>query len=203
MMFKQFRSLFFFTLLMSVSGILWAAETDTGTTAWMLTSTTLVLLMVPGLAMFYGGLVRTKNVVGTMMHSFVSMAIIGVLWAVCGYALAFGPNVLGGWVGWNPDFVLLKGLDDSIMEGGVPELVFAMFQGKFAIITPALIAGAFAEELNSEDTVFLLRFGVFSFICRFVIGFGRKMVFFLIWGRMAQLISRAEQWFTFPRVSAR
>jgi len=65
---------------------------DTGTTAWMLTSTTLVLLMVPGLAMFYGGLVRTKNVVGTMMHSFAAMAIIGVLWTVCGYAMSFGKS---------------------------------------------------------------------------------------------------------------
>ena len=70
------------------------ADVDSGTTAWMLTSTALVLLMVPGLAMFYGGLVRTKNVLTTMMHSFVAMAVIGVLWAVCGYSLAFGKNIL-------------------------------------------------------------------------------------------------------------
>ena len=84
--------------------VVWAAETptvDTGTTAWMLISTGLVLFMVPGLAMFYGGLVRTKNVLGTMMHSFIAMAVIGVLWAVCGYSLAFGKNILGGWIGWN------------------------------------------------------------------------------------------------------
>ena len=77
--------------------VVWAAETptvDTGTTAWMLISTALVLFMVPGLAMFYGGLVRTKNVLGTMMHSFIAMAVIGVLWAVCGYSLAFGKNIL-------------------------------------------------------------------------------------------------------------
>ena len=121
---------------------------DSGITAWMLVSTTLVLLMVPGLAIFYGGLVRTKNVLGTMMHSFVSMAVVGVLWSVCGYALAFGPNVLGGFVGWNSDFVFLKGLDESIMSAGIPEYVFAMFQGKFAIITPALIAGAVAERIS-------------------------------------------------------
>jgi len=121
---------------------------DTGTTAWMLISTGLVLLMVPGLAMFYGGLVRSKNVLGTMMHSFVSMAIIGVLWAVCGYALCFGRSVLGGWVGWNSDYFFLKGIDDSIHSAGVPEYVVAMFQGKFAIITPALIAGAFAERVR-------------------------------------------------------
>jgi Amt family ammonium transporter len=121
---------------------------DTGSTAWMLISTALVLLMVPGLAMFYGGLVRNKNVLGTMMHSFVSMAIIGVLWAVCGYSLSFGKNVLGGWIGWNPDYFFLKGIDDSIHSAGVPEYVVAMFQGKFAIITPALIAGAFAERVR-------------------------------------------------------
>jgi ammonium transporter, Amt family len=121
---------------------------DSGTTSWMLTSTALVLLMVPGLALFYGGLVRTKNVLGTMMHSFAAMAIVGVLWAVCGYALSFGPNVLGGWIGWNPDNLLLAGMDTTIMPSGIPEYVFAMFQGKFAIITPALIAGAFAERVR-------------------------------------------------------
>jgi Amt family ammonium transporter len=123
-------------------------EVDTGTTAWMLTSTGLVLLMVPGLAMFYGGLVRTKNVLGTMMHSFASMAIVGVLWMICGYAMSFGSNTLGGWCGWNKDFFLLKGIDTSIIDAGIPEYVFAMFQGKFAIITPALIAGAFAERVK-------------------------------------------------------
>ena len=121
---------------------------DTGVTAWMLTSTALVLLMVPGLAMFYGGLVRTKNVLGTMMHAFASMVIVGVLWVVCGYAMAFGPNVLGGWCGFRSDYVLLRGLDTAILDSGIPEYVFAMFQGKFAIITPALIAGAFAERVR-------------------------------------------------------
>ncbi|HUW81524.1 MAG TPA: ammonium transporter [Phycisphaerae bacterium] len=125
-----------------------ATAVDTGTTAWMLTSTALVLLMVPGLAIFYGGLVRTKNVIGTMMHSFSAMALVGVLWAVCGYALSFGGNVLGGWFGWNGDYFLLRGIDETIMSSGVPEYVFAMFQGKFAIITPALIAGAFAERVR-------------------------------------------------------
>ncbi|MCB1069428.1 MAG: ammonium transporter [Kiritimatiellae bacterium] len=120
---------------------------DTGITAWMLTSTALVLLMVPGLAMFYGGLVRTKNVLGTMMHSFAAMAIVGVLWMVCGYALCFGPSVCP-WTGWSWDYFFLRGIDQSITEGGIPEYVFAMFQGKFAIITPALIAGAFAERVR-------------------------------------------------------
>jgi Amt family ammonium transporter len=121
---------------------------DTGATAWMLVSTALVLLMVPGLAMFYGGLVRTKNVLGTMMHSFAAMAIIGVLWVLIGFALAFGPNVLGGWIGFDPQLVFLRKFDSTVGANGVPDLVFAMFQGKFAIITPALIAGAFAERVR-------------------------------------------------------
>ncbi len=121
---------------------------DTGTTAWMLTSTALVLLMVPGLAMFYGGLVRTKNVLGTMMHSFVSIAIIGVLWTVYGYAATFGTNHWGGFIGWDWDMFLFQGMDNAIDKAShVPEYVIAMFQGKFAIITPALIAGALAERV--------------------------------------------------------
>ena len=123
---------------------------DTGTTAWMLASTALVLLMVPGLAMFYGGLVRTKNVLGTMMHSFAAMAIVGVLWAVCGYAMTFGAS--NGWFGWDWGKFLLQGIDTSLVRGSdgawIPEYAFAMFQGKFAIITPALIAGAFAERVR-------------------------------------------------------
>ena len=119
---------------------------DTGSTSWMLISTALVLLMIPGLAMFYGGLVRTKNVLGTMMHSFVPLAVIGVLWVVCGYALTFGHGILGGLVGWDPDYFFLKGIDDRI-TGGIPDYVIAMFQGKFAIITPALISGALAERV--------------------------------------------------------
>lgn len=148
---KLGMTIMFVLLFLSYAGNAWAAdgpEVDHGITAWMLTSTALVLLMVPGLAMFYGGLVRTKNVLGTMMHSFAAMAIVGVLWAVCGYALSFGTNVLGGWIGWNPAYFLLRGIDTTITSSKIPEYVFAMFQGKFAIITPALIAGAFAERVS-------------------------------------------------------
>ncbi len=126
---------------------------DSGATAWMLTSTALVLLMVPGLAMFYGGLVRTKNVLGTMLHAFAAMAVVGVIWVVIGYALAFGPNALGGWIGWDPGLVFLRSIDGTVSSNGVPDLVFAMFQGKFAIITPALIAGAFAERVRFRGYV--------------------------------------------------
>ena len=145
--------------------------TDTGTTSWMLTSTALVLLMVPGLAMFYGGLVRTKNVIGTMMHSFAAMVIIGVLWPMVGYALSFGPGVLGGFVGWDSKYFMLQGIDETIMPTKIPEYVFAMFQGKFAIITPALIAGAFAERVNFKGyALFIALWSVFVYspICHWV-----------------------------------
>ena len=132
------------------------AVVDTGATAWMLTSTALVLLMVPGLAMFYGGLVRSKNVLGTVMHSFVAMGIITVLWLIVGYSMCFGQNILGGWFGWNLDYFFLKGIDTNILEAGVPEYVFSMFQCKFAIITPALIAGAFAERVNFKAYCFFI-----------------------------------------------
>lgn len=125
-----------------------APTVDSGATAWMITSTALVLLMVPGLAMFYGGLVRSKNVLGTMMHSFAAMGVMGVLWVVVGYAMSFGPSVLGGWFGWDSNLLFLSGIDETIDATGVPQIVFAMFQGKFAIITPALIAGAFAERVK-------------------------------------------------------
>ncbi|MBU2539045.1 MAG: ammonium transporter [Proteobacteria bacterium] len=143
---------------------------DSGTTAWMLISTALVLLMIPGLAMFYGGLVRTKNVLGTMMHSFVSMAVIGVLWVICGYSLTFGKNIFGGIIGWNPDYFMLKGIDETITNG-VPEYVLAMFQGKFAIITPALISGAIAERVYFRGYILFIVLWflvVYSPLCHWV-----------------------------------
>lgn len=165
--------LLFFTAMMAHSTA-WAAEpvvTDTGTTSWMLTSTALVLLMVPGLAMFYGGLVRTKNVLGTMMHSFGAMVVIGVLWPLVGYALSFGPGIMGGLIGWEPKYFMLQGIDDSIMSSQIPEYVFAMFQGKFAIITPALIAGAFAERVDFKGYLAFIAMWcifVYSPICHWV-----------------------------------
>jgi len=146
-------------------------EIDSGATAWMIMSTALVLLMIPGLAMFYGGLVRSKNVLGTMMHSFVAMGIMSLLWIVVGYSMCFGENIMGGWIGWNSDYLFLNGIDNSIMEGGIPELVFAMFQGKFAIITPAIIAGAFAERVSFKGYVlFIVLWGVFVYnpLCHWV-----------------------------------
>jgi Amt family ammonium transporter len=146
-------------ILFVCSTALFAADNtpiDSGATAWMLTSTALVLLMIPGLAMFYGGLVRSKNVLGTIMHSFVAMGIISVLWVIVGYSMCFGKNILWGWFGWNPDYFFLKGIDTNILDAGIPEYVFTMFQGKFAIITPALIAGAFAERVNFKAYCFFI-----------------------------------------------
>ena len=153
------RSLLMLVILFSSITGLFASDAtpiDSGATAWMLTSTALVLLMIPGLAMFYGGLVRSKNVLGTIMHSYVAMGIISVLWVIVGYSMSFGTNVLGGWFGWNPDYFFLKGIDTNVMDAGVPEYVFSMFQGKFAIITPALIAGAFAERISFKAYCFFI-----------------------------------------------
>ena len=117
----------------------------------------MVLLMVPGLALFYGGLVRRKNVLATMLYSFAAMGIIGVHWVVIGYALAFGRS-LGGWIGWDPSLIGLAGLPYTRDFGdkAIPELVFVMFQGKFAIITPALISGAVAERMKFSAFVWFV-----------------------------------------------
>ena len=161
-------------LLLLASGSIFAADgtvIDTGVTSWMLTSTALVLLMVPGLALFYGGLVRTKNVLGTMMHSFVAMGIMAVLWVILGYSMSFGGNILGGWFGWSKDYFLLKGIDTKVMDAGIPEYVFSMFQGKFAIITPALIAGAIAERVRFRGyVVFIALWGILVYnpLCHWV-----------------------------------
>jgi Amt family ammonium transporter len=126
-----------------------ADEINSGDTAWMLVSTGLVLLMVPGLALFYGGMVRRKNVLGTMMHSMVALAIIGIQWLLFGYCLAFGHSQ-GGVIGWNSDFLGLGNvLSDKVFPGThIPIYVHCMYQGMFAIITPALISGAIAERIK-------------------------------------------------------
>lgn len=168
------KVLLILVMLITVYSVLDASDgngIDSGATAWMLTSTALVLLMIPGLAMFYGGLVRSKNVLGTIMHSFAAMGVMSVLWVVVSYSMCFGPNVLGGWIGWNPDYVMLRGIDESIMDAGVPEYVFSMFQGKFAIITPALIAGAFAERISFRAyVIFIALWGIFVYnpLCHWV-----------------------------------
>ncbi len=145
-----------------------AVKIDNGLTAWMLVSSAFVLLMVPGLALFYGGMVRAKNVLNMFLCCMVAIGVIGLHWVILGYALAFPGNepilTIGGWnlLGFDPGLILLRAINGPEMyrilssgdvgadarPTGVPELAFVMFQGKFAIITPALIVGAVAERIK-------------------------------------------------------
>jgi Amt family ammonium transporter len=129
-------------------------KSDPGDTAWLLVSAALVLLMTPALALFYAGMVRKKNVLSTLMHSLAAIPILSVAWVAVGYSLAFGPTragVIGGL-----DLVFLKGLVGAT-RGTVPALAFVVFQMMFAVITPALISGAFAERMKfSAYAVFIV-----------------------------------------------
>ena len=117
-----------------------------GDTAWMLTATALVLFMtLPGLALFYGGLVRTKNVLSVLMQCFAIACMVSILWVLYAYSLAFGAG--GAWVG-GMSKAMMNGVSEEAMWGSIPETVFSMFQLTFAIITPALIVGAFAERMK-------------------------------------------------------
>jgi Amt family ammonium transporter len=124
------------------------AEINTGDTAWVLISTALVMLMTPGLALFYGGLVRRKNVLSTIMHSFFILALVSVTWVLWGYTLAFGPDTGLGLIG-GFEWLGLEGVGGDPSDTyatTIPHLAFMAFQMMFAIITPALITGAFAER---------------------------------------------------------
>lgn len=145
--------LFIFTtaFLSLISSPAFAGTLDSGDTAWVLTSTALVLFMtIPGLSLFYGGLVRTKNVLSVLMQCFAITCVVTVLWVIGGYSIAFSANgspILNGWFGGlSKGFLLHVGRDSMI--GGIPETVFVMFQLTFAIITPALIIGSFAERMR-------------------------------------------------------
>ena len=131
---------------------------DSGSVAWMLMASALVLFMTPGLAFFYGGLVRGKNVVNTVMYSFVSMGVVSVVWVLWGYSLAFGEG--GPWIG-NFDFLGFKDVSSNPEEGA---MLFAIFQMMFAIITPALITGAIAERFKfTTYLVFLVAWITFVY----------------------------------------
>ena len=120
---------------------------DSGHTAWMLTASALVLLMTPGLAFFYGGLVRARNVISTIMYSFIAIAVVSIVWVLWGYSLAFGEG--SKFIGDFSQFGL-SGIDiNEVYPGtGIPTLLFVVFQMMFAIITPALITGAFVERFK-------------------------------------------------------
>jgi ammonium transporter, Amt family len=126
------------------------APINAGDTAWMLTASAFVLVMTPGLSFFYGGMVRTRNVVSTMLQSFVAMGVVSVLWIVVGFSLAFGDS-LGGIIGDPRSFFMFRHVGANTypaLAATVPFVVFAFFQLKFAIITPALITGSFAERVR-------------------------------------------------------
>jgi Amt family ammonium transporter len=170
---KKFLFLWFFVMMsLFVVGVVHAEapaspppKVDTGDTAWLLISSALVMLMTPGLALFYGGMVRTKNVLGTIMQSFIALGVISIQWVLYGYSLAFGPDighVIGslGWIGLrgvgldpNPDYAAT-----------VPHQAFMIFQMMFAVITPALITGAFAERFKFKTyLVFLVLWATFVY----------------------------------------
>jgi Amt family ammonium transporter len=156
----------------AVPGLALAAEgdappIDSGDTAWMLVSTALVMVMLPGLALFYGGLVRRKNVLSTIMHSFFGLALVSIVWVLIGFSLAFAPDVGGlGLIG-GLDFVgfMNVGLTPSTIYGTtIPFVLFAAFQLMFAAITPALITGAFAERKRfASFVIFTLLWSVFVY----------------------------------------
>ena len=130
---------------------------NSGDTAWILACSALVLLMTPGVAFFYGGLVRKTNAAATMMHSFMTIGIVGVVWVLWGYSLAFGPDI-GGVIG-SLEWIGLRGV--SATEAGpysdaIPHQAFMIFQAMFAIITPALVTGAFAERMKFSAFVIFI-----------------------------------------------
>ena len=139
---------------------------DTGNTAWVLASSALVLLMTPGLAFFYGGLVRSKNVGAMIMQSFTTIGIVGVIWVLWGYSLAFGPTQ-GGIIGDLSWFGLKDvGVDPVPFYGGgtIPHQAYMIFQAMFAIITPALITGAFADRMKfSAFVIFIVLWSTFVY----------------------------------------
>ena len=142
-------------------------------TAWLMVSCALVMLMTPGLALFYGGMVGSRNVLSSFMHSFIALGIITLQWVVIGYSLAFGSDVGGGFIG-GTEFAFLNGVGLEPQEGStIPHILFMAFQMMFAIITPALISGAIAERMKfSAYIVFIVLWAtlVYDPICHWVWG---------------------------------
>ena len=134
-------------VLFTLPGVAFAQNgVNDGDTAWMLTSSALVLMMtLPGLALFYGGLVRTKNILSVLMQCMMSAGLMGLLWIIAGYSLSFGEG--NAFIG-DLSMVMLDGITPDSVSGTIPTYVFVIFQGMFAIITPALMLGAFAERMR-------------------------------------------------------
>ena len=153
-------------LLIGLAGILFPAVPakiitegiNAGDTAWMLMATALVLFMTPGLAYFYGGMVNNKNVISTMFQSFIAMGIISILWVVVGFSLAFGKSKYG-LIGDPSEFFMFRNVLDHqpwSLAATIPFALFALFQLKFAVITPALVTGSFAERINFKSYVLMM-----------------------------------------------
>jgi Amt family ammonium transporter len=171
--------LFVTSLLLAATPLALAAETptlNTANTAWLLTSSVLVLFMtIPGLALFYGGLVRTKNVLSVLMQCFAITCMVSIVWVLFAYSLAFGDGgANNAWIGGMAK-ALMSGIGRDTLKGDIPETVFAMFQMTFAIITPALVVGAFAERMKfSSMMIFSLLWllVVYVPVCHWVWGDG-------------------------------
>jgi Amt family ammonium transporter len=155
---------------------------DTGDTAWMIVATALVLLMTPGLGFFYGGMVGKKNVISTMLQSFMAMVIVSILWIVIAYGFCFGPSI-GGFIGNPIPNIFFNNVGRNStwpLAPTIPLLLFALFQVKFAIITPALITGAFAERIRFWSyLLFMVLFILFTH--HLPIALGIQMEYFLKW----------------------
>ena len=141
--------------------------------AWLITSTIFVLMMTPGLSFFYGGMVGAKNVISTMLQSFIAMGLISILWVVFGFSLAFGDDI-GGIIGNPLTFLMFKNVGAGVymtatgkVLGGatIPLALFALFQMKFAIITPSLITGSFAERVRFSGYMFFMIFFFVMIYC--------------------------------------
>lgn len=157
-----FASLF----IPSLPGPIHSESIDAADTAWMLTATALVLIMTPGLAFFYGGMVNKKNVLSTMLQSFICMALISIIWVVVGFSLSFGES-FHGIIGNPLSFFMMKNVIDGqpwMLAPTIPLILFAFYQLKFAIITPALITGAFAERIKFKSyLLFIVLFCLFIY----------------------------------------
>ncbi len=143
-----------------------SSEIDTGDTAWMIVASAFVLLMTPGLSFFYGGMVSKKNIISTMLQSFIALGVISILWVVVGFSLAFGESI-GGIIGNPFTYFAFKNVGsepNSNFSSTIPFLLFALFQLKFAIITPALITGSFAGRVRFRSYIFfMVLFSIFIY----------------------------------------
>ena len=139
---------------------------NSGDVAWMLTSSALVLIMTPGLALFYGGMVSSKNIISTMLQSFICMGVVSILWIVIGFSIAFGDS-FGGYVGNPLTYFMFEGVLDAkpwVLAPTIPFVLFAFFQLKFAVIAPALITGSFSERIRFTSYVlFICLFSIFIY----------------------------------------